>query len=96
MATSVRHAGDGHRVRWSGDHPAVQVLRLREGPDASGVRENIETSSVSRRNQKKKRIRPSNNYVTDQPSPDCTVQTQSSRAQVLECGQKCKNIKRFL
>ena len=73
MAASVRHAGDGHRVRWSGDHPAVQVLHLlraveggehlgevREGPDASGVRENIERSSVSRRKQKKERIRPSN------------------------------------
>ena len=73
MAASVRHAGDGHRVRWSGDHPAVQVLPLlraveggehlgevREGPDASGVRENIERSSVSRRKQKKERIRPSN------------------------------------
>ena len=71
MAASVRHAGDGHRVRWSGDHPAVQVLRLlraveggahlgevREGPDASGVRENIERSSVSRRNKKKSEFVP--------------------------------------
>ena len=78
MAASVRHAGDGHRVRWSGDHPAVQVLRLlraveggehlgevREGPDASGVRENIERSSVSRRKQKKERIRPSTMYAAN-------------------------------
>ena len=72
MAASVRRAGDGHRVRCSGDHPAVQVLRLlraveggehlgevQEGPDASGVREYIERSSVSRRNKKTQRIRPS-------------------------------------
>ena len=25
MAASVRRAGPGHRVRWSGDHPAVHI-----------------------------------------------------------------------